>query len=168
MSPNLSKKKSAVSNRKLYLNPFFLFLAEFRKYLKKTGQNYKCIEESVLAGRQWRQMSASEKLNYVTWAKKNREIKKIEDSKQNKIKILKPPELLPFLSPSAAFSPSQEGFKSVNTKSNENTDRRGSGIYAVKKIPSSLPKIVKNKVGRPKKNPSLSITKKIANFQWYI
>lgn len=63
-------------NRKGYVffNPFFLFLADFRASLRKTGQTYSCTEESKLAGQKWREMSTNEKLIYITWAKRNREM----------------------------------------------------------------------------------------------
>lgn len=108
MSPKFRvSHANSAQRRKVYVNPFFLFLAEFRQHLKNIGQRYKVTDETKLAGKQWRQMSANEKLIYVTWAKKNREIKYHQRGKVsryaknlNKVKVLLAPSLNPFVSSS--------------------------------------------------------------------
>lgn len=172
-------RKSSFSHRKSYTNPFFLFLAEFRQHLKKSGFNCKCTEQTKLAGRQWRQMSASEKLTYVTWARKNRELKKLEEKQEkvehNKLKVLMPPEPLPFLSPSATLSQSQQirniyTEKAIDKEEQAKRSVRSASVSWRQYAPMSMkgPRVAKNQRVRPRKYCPGGKTRKIVSFKWYL
>ncbi|XP_043071349.1 high mobility group B protein 2 [Drosophila grimshawi] len=63
--------------KKLPVNPYFIFLAQFREYLEKRGvRNIKVTTVARAAGKKWRQMSCSQKAAYIESAQMNREARK--------------------------------------------------------------------------------------------
>ncbi|XP_041632893.1 uncharacterized protein [Drosophila kikkawai] len=65
------------------VNPYFVFLCEFRKNLKKRGVlNLKPTSVAKIAGRKWREMTPAQKWVYIETAKTNKA--KIKASKYRK------------------------------------------------------------------------------------
>ncbi|XP_064536730.1 uncharacterized protein LOC135427204 [Drosophila montana] len=60
--------------KNLQVNPYFVFLAQFRENLKSRGlTNIKATTVAQMAGKKWRQMSDAQKAIYSGIAQRNRE-----------------------------------------------------------------------------------------------